>query len=80
MLDQERENIETVRVIIIKRETHKTNTEDNILKSIYKQTSLSRSESKKFLDKYTGAYWKLQNTGDGVNTYVLDLFYDLEGV
>ena len=79
LIDQDNKNIDIVKNIILNRMAHKSNTEENILRSICKQTDLSRSESKKFLDKYAGGYWNLQKDENGINMYRLNSFYNLGG-
>ncbi len=80
MLSQDEKNIDLVRGIISNRVIHKANTELNIIKSIYKQTNLSRSESKEFLDKYIGTHWNLRQADNGVKMYVLIPLSNLRGV
>jgi predicted transcriptional regulator len=80
MLSQNGKNIDLVRGIILNRIIHKANTEDNILKSIFKQINLSRSEAKEFLDCYVDQHWIVQKDEDGVNMYTLNPFSNLGGL
>ena len=80
MLNQDKKNIETVRNIILNKLIHKANTEDNILRSIYKQTNLSRSESKKLINKYTNIYWYYEKIDNGIGIYTCKLFLDMEEI
>jgi len=69
MLSQDEKNIDLVRGTILNRKIHKANTEANILKSICKRINMSRSEAKKFLDKYTGTYWRAQKDNNGTTKF-----------
>jgi len=79
MLAQERQNIYKVKNIIRNKKAYGVNSEDNILKNIHKQTDLSRSESKKFLDKYAGVYWSVRKSDDGIDMYRVRLLSGFGG-